>query len=418
MQEMQSQQPGTFLPVTVTFPMKTINKDNKEQLTMMNVKAGPSQFGPKISQDRKVNGRVIVTQPFRACDDLTNGNLINGKIAIMERGDCMFIDKVRRVQKYGAIAAIIIDNTPGSSIQSSPLFSMSGDGTDDIKIPAVFLFKQDATKLLLAYTKDQTIEVQISEIQDDNNNNSNNNNNNNMSEYEEESMFHKLKVSVQEFLNKHTGIVFSETIDYGNFRANIGTDKIRITLKNRKIDKPPVDTVSNPQWSQLRRSLLKSILQSKNEELYVPINILRIYYQTLSGAKAEEISTPNVVKQTEWLLNELTKEYNKNDDDTLVKADSNEQSVSVLTYLNEKEKLKSETNEKLYKELSDYLETKWNNMLKLNPDGSSTTDELILSDSKKSDNNNKNNVDTTSENNEINNDEHIKTKINHAVDEL
>ena len=33
-----------------------------------------------------------------------------------------------------------MDNTPGTAAQSSPLFAMSGDGVDDIKIPMVFLF--------------------------------------------------------------------------------------------------------------------------------------------------------------------------------------------------------------------------------------------------------------------------------------
>lgn len=115
--------------------------------------------------------------------------------------------------------AIIVDNIPGSSAVSSPVFSMSGDGSNDINIPAVFLFTQDASKLLLALSHDPTVEVTISELKDVDN----------FSQNEDESMFQKLKLSVQEFLNKHTGIEFTKMVEVGDFRANIGNDKIRIT---------------------------------------------------------------------------------------------------------------------------------------------------------------------------------------------
>ena len=44
------------------------------------------------------------------------------------------------IQSLGAVGGIVMDNTPGTAAQSSPLFAMSGDGVDDIKIPMVFLF--------------------------------------------------------------------------------------------------------------------------------------------------------------------------------------------------------------------------------------------------------------------------------------
>lgn len=96
---------------------------------------------------------------------------------------------------------------------------MSGDGSDDIHIPAVFLFTQDASKLLLALSRDPTVEVTITELRDTDH----------FSQNEDESMFQKLKLSVQEFLNKHTGIDFTKLVEVGEFRANIGNDKIRIT---------------------------------------------------------------------------------------------------------------------------------------------------------------------------------------------
>ena len=41
-----------------------------------------------------------------------------------------------------------MDHTEGTAAASSPLFAMSGDGVDDIKIPMVFLFREESRKLM------------------------------------------------------------------------------------------------------------------------------------------------------------------------------------------------------------------------------------------------------------------------------
>ena len=42
-----------------------------------------------------------------------------------------------------------MDNTDGTAATTSPLFAMSGDGVDDIKIPMVFLFMEESKKLMM-----------------------------------------------------------------------------------------------------------------------------------------------------------------------------------------------------------------------------------------------------------------------------
>lgn len=61
---------------------------------------------------------------------------------------------------------------------------MSGDGTDDVKIPSVFMFSADAQKLLKALHLNPLTEITLREV----------NNANRLDT--EESMFHKLKVIV------------------------------------------------------------------------------------------------------------------------------------------------------------------------------------------------------------------------------
>lgn len=304
--KLQSLEPDAS-PQAVSFTIKDADGNGRK----MSVQAGPAHFGKILTGNKKITAQTVIVQPFKGCAKLNSPEEIKGKIAIVERGDCMFVDKARNVQKFGAVGAIIIDNTSGSSATFSSIFSMSGDGTNDVVIPTVFLFAEDASKLLLALSRDPNVEVTIKEYKNDEN----------LHQNEEESVFQKLKISVQEFLNKHTGIAFTETVKVGGFKAFVGVDKIRIIHESVKEEVVPTEKVTNQQWSQIRKGLLRSILHSETKELFVPVNILRIYYQTLSSS--ENLKSIDIVKQTEWLLKELNIEYHRKEDDVLIKAEKN-----------------------------------------------------------------------------------------------
>lgn len=76
-----------------------------------------------------------------------------------ERGECTFIEKARKAQAEGAVAVIIIDNVPGTNAENHPMFAMSGDGTDDVTIPVVFLFSVDGATLKKAIETRPELEV-------------------------------------------------------------------------------------------------------------------------------------------------------------------------------------------------------------------------------------------------------------------
>lgn len=306
--KIQAQQPDPT-PQAVSFPLTDETTGGKTEI--ITVQVGPAQFGEVLKGDKIIKSRAVKFAPFNGCSDLDEQQrpiLAKGIIAIIERGDCMFVDKVRRAQKFGAIAAIVVDNAPDSSASTSPMFSMSGDGTDDVKIPAVFMFSQDAQKLLKALYINPLMEITIREASTVTNLET------------EESMFQKLKVSVQEFLNKHAGMVvgFEKTVEEGVFKGYVGSDKVRIVLEKSKIedilfsgDKRP-----KPQWSYVTKQLLKTIQQSEEKQLTIPLTMLRIYYKTLNG-NTVYLDSPQ--EQTRWLLSELTKEfYSKDTDDSLI----------------------------------------------------------------------------------------------------
>ncbi|XP_022220191.1 ER degradation-enhancing alpha-mannosidase-like protein 3 isoform X2 [Drosophila obscura] len=113
--------------------------------------AGPSHFSPELIGEQFVEGDIILAKPLRACDEKLNqeedGDDARGKVLVAERGDCTFVSKARLAQKAGAVALIVCDNVPGSSGETQPMFAMSGDGTDDVLIPVVFMYNVEFSKL-------------------------------------------------------------------------------------------------------------------------------------------------------------------------------------------------------------------------------------------------------------------------------
>lgn len=68
------------------------------------------------------------------------------------------------IQQAGAIAGIVLDTTIGSSVTTSPMFTMSGDGVnvDDVTIPMVFIFNLEGNELVRAITEsDGAISITI-----------------------------------------------------------------------------------------------------------------------------------------------------------------------------------------------------------------------------------------------------------------
>ncbi|XP_059621126.1 ER degradation-enhancing alpha-mannosidase-like protein 3 [Phlebotomus argentipes] len=126
------------------------------------LKAGPSHFSPELTDDQSVHQKAVLTEPLRLCAALENS--IENRIAIVERGDCTFIEKARAAQKGGALAVIIIDNTANTSSDNQPMFAMSGDGKDDVTIPVVFLFSADGAILKKALQENPELEIFIMQM--------------------------------------------------------------------------------------------------------------------------------------------------------------------------------------------------------------------------------------------------------------
>ena len=70
-----------------------------------------------------------------ACGPAENASALNGKIAVIRRGNCPFVEKVKAAQNAGAVAVIIVNNDAANPDQ---LVNMSGSDAT-ITIPAIFV---------------------------------------------------------------------------------------------------------------------------------------------------------------------------------------------------------------------------------------------------------------------------------------
>uniref|UniRef100_A0A2S2NC05 alpha-1,2-Mannosidase n=1 Tax=Schizaphis graminum TaxID=13262 RepID=A0A2S2NC05_SCHGA len=142
---------------------KSVSFDNQDG-QKVSLYAGAANFGLPLNLGLKVVARIAIANPVKGCETLINPNVVKEKIVLVERGDCMFIEKARKLQEAGAVGGIVIDNATDSSVITSRAFSMSDDGIDDVSIPLVFLFASEARPLLDMLNTNPDLLVTISEL--------------------------------------------------------------------------------------------------------------------------------------------------------------------------------------------------------------------------------------------------------------
>ena len=97
---------------------------------------GNAGFGPL---NFNVSGDLELANPLEGCGPLVG--FTPGKIAVIDRGTCAFVDKVLTAQAAGAIAVIICNNAPGDPI------TMGGAGA--VVIPSLMLSQGDCNTIKL-----------------------------------------------------------------------------------------------------------------------------------------------------------------------------------------------------------------------------------------------------------------------------
>ena len=122
--------------------------------------ASTAAFGPAVPSTPITQNVVIAddgTNPNTAdaCETITNTSAMNGKIALIDRGDCLFWEKVNRAQTAGAVAVIMVNNVAGAPI------TMGGTPTTTISIPTIMISQADGNLIKAQINNGQTVNATI-----------------------------------------------------------------------------------------------------------------------------------------------------------------------------------------------------------------------------------------------------------------
>jgi hypothetical protein len=101
-----------------------------------NYVVGTADFGPHVTSSG-VTANVTQASPGDGCTALTNA--MSGRIALIDRGSCTFVTKVKNAQNAGAVGVIVANNTSG-------VIEMGG-GDATIVIPSLMVSLSDGSTI-------------------------------------------------------------------------------------------------------------------------------------------------------------------------------------------------------------------------------------------------------------------------------
>lgn len=113
-------------------------------------RVGTAEFGAPLEETGLTGDLVLVddasSSPTLACLALANTTEVAGKIAVLDRGDCFFVVKVKNAQDAGATGVVVVNNVAGAAV------NMGGDDAT-IVIPAVMVDKKLGKKIKRKLTR-------------------------------------------------------------------------------------------------------------------------------------------------------------------------------------------------------------------------------------------------------------------------
>lgn len=125
----------------------------------------PAQFGEPLPEDTPLTGDLALSQDdnsgastdeIDACDTITNGADLDGKIAVIRRGSCEFGLKVLAAEVEGAVAVIMVNN-----VATAPIGMAPGAVGDQVTIPSIMVSQADGEAIIAALQGGETINVSI-----------------------------------------------------------------------------------------------------------------------------------------------------------------------------------------------------------------------------------------------------------------
>lgn len=145
-------------------PLTTLTITNPAPIAK-NYDIGTAAFGPAAAKS-SLTGRMVLALDASdeagvlttdGCSAFTNASVINGRIAVVDRGNCAFAEKARNAQTAGATGLVIIDNSRESCIPPS----MGLLGEDDVRIPTISISAVDGDALKAQLTANVIVDGRL-----------------------------------------------------------------------------------------------------------------------------------------------------------------------------------------------------------------------------------------------------------------
>ena len=143
--------------------------DNNGMSELLTINNGPlaggysgieAAFGEPVPTSPLTANMVLVTDsgsnPYDACETITNGGAINGKIAVIHRGGCEFGFKALAAQNMGAVAVIIVNNEAGP-----PILMGAGEVGDLVTIPTIMISQADGDPIIASLSNGDNINATL-----------------------------------------------------------------------------------------------------------------------------------------------------------------------------------------------------------------------------------------------------------------
>jgi hypothetical protein len=112
----------------------------------------PADFGPPSAALPPT--AAVAAAPELADAELTNAAELRGKVAVVWRGGCPFLDKARRAQAAGAVAVIVVNNDSRNTlwklyaVANANVRNANQPQADDIRVPVLCVGQNDGAEFL------------------------------------------------------------------------------------------------------------------------------------------------------------------------------------------------------------------------------------------------------------------------------
>lgn len=118
-------------------------------------------FGPPVPMTPITENVILVlntgTDPNDGCGTISNGAAINGKIALVRRGNCTFEEKVEACQNQGAVAVIVMNNSGTGTVGMGGISGSPGT----ITIPSIMISKPNGDAFVNQIQSGNTVNATI-----------------------------------------------------------------------------------------------------------------------------------------------------------------------------------------------------------------------------------------------------------------